>query len=406
MLDCHDSARHGLTARISILAEGAATTRRVAIALALCVATVAGCKTVDYTAANLPAELLAVPQPNTDINLERMVGSSVGTSQIGPDDLVQITIVSGNGEERAAPMPARVAGDGTVMVPLVGSVRVGGLEPVVAEKRIAAAAIERGIYRQPYVTLTVTEPAVNHVTVLGAVEKPGVVKLSRGSCDLASALAAAGGLAKNASTQIEVFHRGSEPFLANDPPNATSDESDSVRLAAYNQLETPGSSIGAQTLSPHNNPAAYAPLSSAGMMRIDLAQAGSAGPQNRKLDDSDVIMVLPKESQVIHVTGLVKRPDQFEVEDNNDIHVLDAIAMAGGTTSVVADKVFVIRQLPTMQEPAVIKLSISRAKRDGNENLLLAAGDLVSVESTPSTMTVDMLSKFVRFAVGGSITAF
>jgi polysaccharide export outer membrane protein len=321
-----------------------------------------------------------------------MVGNGVGTTQLGPDDLVQITIVSGMGDERAAPIPARVAEDGTVMVPLIGSVRVGGLDPVVAEKRIAAAAIERGIYRQPYVTLTVTEPAVNQVTVLGAVAKPGVVKLPRGSSDLASALAAAGGLAKNASTQIEVFRRGAPPFLANDAPNARSMQADGIHQASYNQLDAPGS-------------VALASASQPDMTRIDLAHAEPSGPHNRRLDDSDVVMVLPKELQVIHVTGLVKKPDQFEVEQDKQIRVLDAIAMAGGATSVVADKVYVIRQLPNMPQPAVIKVSMARAKQNGNENLLLAPGDLVSVESTPSTIMLDTVSRLLRMSIGGSLTA-
>ena len=50
----------------------------------------------------------------------------------------------------------------------------------------------------------------------------------------------------------------------------------------------------------------------------------------------------------------------------------------------------------------MIKVSIAGAKRDGNENLLLAAGDLVSVESTPSTMTVDTVSKFFRVALSAA----
>jgi polysaccharide biosynthesis/export protein len=359
----------------------------------------AGCKTANYSAANLPNEFLATPPPHSDgINLERMVGESAGTTQIGPDDLVQITIVSGAGDERAVPMPARVAEDGSVMVPLVGNVRIGGVDPVVAEKRIIAAAVERGIYRQPHVTVVVTEPATNRVTVLGAVSKPGVVKLPRGSCDLASALAAAGGLARNASTHIEIMHRGSEPFLAATPSRETDPspaETSGVKLAAYNELAPVTSVLAAATTNSHDP----------NMARIDLAQSGAAGPQNRKLDDSDVVMVLPKETHVIHVSGLVKKPDQFTVEEDQHIHVLDAIAMAGGTSSPVADKVFVIRQLPTMAQPAVIEVSIHGAKRNGSENLLLGAGDMVSVESTPATMTVDTISKFFRVAVGGSLTA-
>jgi polysaccharide biosynthesis/export protein len=111
---------------------------------------------------------------------------------------------------------------------------------------------------------------------------------------------------------------------------------------------------------------------------------------------------------VIHVTGLVKTPDQFELPHDKDIRVLDAIAMAGGTTSPVADKVFVIRQLPNSTQPAVIKVSIMSAKRNGNDNLLLSAGDLVSVENTMATMTVDTVGKFFRVALGlnGSVSAF
>src|SRR5687767_5116862 len=89
--------------------------------------------------------------------------------------------------------------------------------------------------------------------------------------------------------------------------------------------------------------------------RIDLASAGPIASQNRKLDDRDVVMVLPEDKKVIHVTGLVKTPDQYELTHDKDIRVLDAIAMAGGTTSLVADKVFVIRQIPGNPEPAVIK---------------------------------------------------
>jgi hypothetical protein len=73
----------------------------------------------------------------------------------------------------------------------------------------------------------------------------------------------------------------------------------------------------------------------------------------------------------------------------------------------VADKVFVIRKMAEMTEPAVIKVSIAGAKRNGNENLLLASGDLVSVESTVSTLMLESVSKFFRMAIGvnGSLTA-
>jgi polysaccharide export outer membrane protein len=362
----------------------------------------------------MPSELRVAPAPTkSGINLERMGEGGTGTAQIGAGDLVEITLVSGNGDERVTPVPARVAHDGTVLVPLVGAVVVGGLEPIAAEQRIAVAAIERGIYRQPCVTLTVTEPAVNRITVLGAVARPGVVELPRGTSDLASALAAAGGLAKDAGTQVDILRRNTSPFLAGQP-SQSDDSHDGVRLASYIGTAQPGGA-------PFGPPAPLAVDGQPAPMpvamqsppptttRIDLAQAtGPIAPQSRKLDDRDVVMVLAQERRVIHVSGLVKKPDQFEVPQGEDVRLLDAIALAGGTTSPLADKVLVIRQLQDMSRPAVIKASIAGAKRNGDENLLLAAGDLVSIETTAATMALDTVSKFFRMAIGfnGRVTGF
>lgn len=377
----------------------------VAVASSVLAFVSSGCQTGMYSAKNLPAPMVVAPAPTqTGINLVQVGGGGTGTAQIGPGDLVQISIVTGNSEDRLTPVPARIAHDGTVMIPLVGIVSLAGLDPIAAEQRIAAAAIERGIYQQPHVTLTVTEPAVNHVTVLGEVLKPGVVKLPRGSSDLATAIAAAGGLSKTAGTQVDILHKSHSAFLANQSHGAMPDTSDGVQLAAYNapaDAATPFSPPAPLNIegSPSPLSVAWQPTSAA-ISRIDLAMAGSTPPTARRLEESDVVMVRPKEMRVIHVMGLVRKPDQIEVDPGSDVRVLDAIAIAGGTSSPLADKVYVIRRLPNMSQPAVIKLTISGAKKNGKENLLLTAGDMVSVESTPATLMVDTVSKFFRMAVG------
>ena len=108
------------------------------------------------------------------------------------------------------------------------------------------------------------------------------------------------------------------------------------------------------------------------------------------------------------MTGLVRKPDQLELESSHDVHVLDAIAMAGGESSPVADKVLVIRRMEGRPEPVVIRVSLADAKRNGRENIRLQSGDLVSVEQTPSTLVVDTITRFLRVAVGvsGSATVF
>jgi polysaccharide export outer membrane protein len=61
-----------------------------------------------------------------------------------------------------------------------------------------------------------------------------------------------------------------------------------------------------------------------------------------------------------------------------------------------------------MPEPAVIQVSMGSAKRDGNENLRLAPGDLVSVERTPATAVVDTINNLFRMSlgVGGNVVTF
>jgi len=367
-----------------------------------------GCRTANYSARNLPEVMRVQPMPTASgINLTQMSNSGIGTSQLGPGDLVEITMMSGTGDDEVKPCPARVANDGTVMVPIVGAVPVGGLEPFAAEQAITAAAIERGIYRRPYVTLSVTQQAVNRVTVMGAVEKPGVVELPRGSTDLLSALAAAGGLKEDASLQVDVLRHNGPPQFADGAPPA---RPDGVQFASYNQPV--GAPFGPPALTPPTGARTpgqpnWLPQNPE-TARIDLAQADRPAGGNYQLGDRDVVMVHPKEKRVIHVTGLVYKPDQYDMPADKDVRVLDAIAMAGGIKSPLADKVFVIRQFPDMPEPAVIRLSMASAKRNGDENLRLASGDLVSVEATPMTMMMDTAQSFFRVAVGlsGSIVTF
>jgi polysaccharide export outer membrane protein len=362
-----------------------------------------GCKSAHYRASDMPTQLRAAhATPTSQINVASMVGPGTNTSQVSAGDLLEITIASGRNDEKVEPIQVRVTQDGVVNAPPIGPVSVAGLEPIAAEQRIAQAAIQRGIFVQPAVTLKMAAPAVNRITVLGAVEKPGVVELPKGSSDLARALAAAGGMTKEAGTEVDIVRHNEPTFLAG-TGNTSAAAGNGVELASY----TAGLSDGSQA-SVSDTPVGQAPTAPQSS-RIDLAQLTPNSPNARYgLSDRDVVMVLPKEKQLIHVTGLVRTPNQFELPHDQDVTVMDAISLAGGVSSPVADKVFVIRRLPDMAEPAVIQVSIAEAKRNGNENLRLAPGDLVSVERTPSTVLVDSVMTMFRvgFSVGGNLVAF
>ncbi len=91
---------------------------------------------------------------------------------------------------------------------------------------------------------------------------------------------------------------------------------------------------------------------------------------------------------------------------NKNLHVLDAIAMAGGIDSSVADKIYVIRRQAADMDAAMIQVSLQDAKRDGTENLRLASGDIVSVEQTLPTVAVDAIKSVIRIGVAARVPLF
>jgi polysaccharide export outer membrane protein len=122
-----------------------------------------------------------------------------------------------------------------------------------------------------------------------------------------------------------------------------------------------------------------------------------------QLDDGSVVMVVQQPRRTVQVIGLVQQPTEIEMPVDRNMRLLDAIAQAGGLTIQVANKVRIIRHVPGESEPVVIQTSLRDAKRRGHANVLLAAGDVVSVEETPATFTVEMLRSFIRFGFTSSI---
>ncbi|REJ64479.1 MAG: hypothetical protein DWQ31_21355 [Planctomycetota bacterium] len=348
-----------------------------------------GCAGRLVYARDLPSQYVAPPVANAQtVDLSRLASVAVSSELIEPGDVVEVTLGSGAADRNTITVPVRVVEDGTVNVPLVGQVAIAGLELEGAEQAIRVAAVTRGIFRNPLVTVLIDRKGSNRVTVLGAVNQPGPKELPRSQSDLLNLLVAAGGLSDEAGTVVEIrrparrvdsgFQRRSLP-----PREATA--------------------VGAQPASHIEPVGGYVPAQS---FRIDLVAATHTGQGATLVDDGDVVMVMKRDPQPIHVMGLVMRPNQYEMPVNRELRVLDCLAMAGGVKSPVADKIFVIRRIPGEAEPLVIQVSLSAAKRNGRENIRLAPGDTVSVEQTPVTVLLDAIKSFIRIGVNGSARIF
>jgi len=344
-----------------------------------------GCAGRVYRVADLPAELLAPPVDNVEaIGLSRLTQYSVGNELIDQGDVLEVTIVTDYGGLPALTMPVRVGEGGCGDIPLIGRVELAGLELEGAEQRIAAEGVHRGVFRNPHVTVEMKRRRTNRITVIGAVEEPGVYELRRGACSLLAALVTAGGLSEEAGADVEIRRvalQQHEPGLI---------QPDGRRVAG----EAPGK------LASYESTTSSAPR----VFHVNLAAAAQAGDAANRLADGDVVVV-PKRAQVpIRVMGLVSKPGEFELPASQNLYMLDALALAGGRTMQVADKVLLIRRVPGRAEPVVVEISVKEAKRNGKDNMRLAPGDIVSVEQTPTTLMMDFLSQILH--VGASIPVF
>ncbi|HET9099895.1 MAG TPA: polysaccharide biosynthesis/export family protein [Acidobacteriaceae bacterium] len=118
---------------------------------------------------------------------------------------------------------ARIAGDGNVDLPLIGSTHVAGLTVEQAQKLVAQKLIEGQMINSPDVLISVADSTVDIIGVMGEVNSPRAIP-AFAPMSLFDALSAAGGLKADASHSISILRKGvNEPLLVvlnSNPANA------------------------------------------------------------------------------------------------------------------------------------------------------------------------------------------
>ncbi len=124
------------------------------------------------------------PQPTTDSRHVSLLGAgdSVSIQVFGQPDATNVY----------------VGDDGTISVPLIGNVQVAGTSPVDAAARVAKALKDGGYFVDPHVTIIVTQPRSQLVSVLGEVQSSGRYPINP-STTIVELLAQAGGVKETAS---------------------------------------------------------------------------------------------------------------------------------------------------------------------------------------------------------------
>lgn len=215
--------------------------------------------------------------------------------QIGAGDVLKITIY----DHPDLTTIARVDNEGTILFPLAGRIRVGGLTTASASQSIAATLGEDYIVN-PQASVFVEEFRSKKVFIIGEVTRPGLYELS-GPTTLLELVSKAGGLTRGAG-----------------------------RIATIRRTE------------PNGN----APEKSFEVNITDLLLAG-AGSVDIPLIDGDSVSIA--KAAVIYVTGQVNRPSALSIEP--DTTVIKAITMAGGFTALAAQqKIKIIRKINGVEQ--------------------------------------------------------
>jgi polysaccharide export outer membrane protein len=147
--------------------------------------------------------------------------TSLRDYSIGPTDLLEISIFD---IAELSKIKARVASDGHITLPLVGTVEAGGKTAMELEETLRTALASKYI-RNPQVSVFLLEYHSQRISVLGAVKKPGVFEVS-GSRTLVDMLSMAEGLTEQSDQVVFLMRKvakSSGPGTPGSPQQSASD---------------------------------------------------------------------------------------------------------------------------------------------------------------------------------------
>jgi polysaccharide export outer membrane protein len=224
----------------------------------------------------------------------------VGSVSATPEDFSKLTLSPGfllSMEVYDVPefsTDLRVDADGNVAVPMIGSVHVAGKTLTESASLISTRLQSSKILNNPQVNLNITQYAGSSVSVLGEVHNPGRVELLAPHT-LEDVLALAGGETQYAGNVVEIRHAvGRSP------------ERESIHYSQANK---------------------------------------NAVLNNSLILPGDVVTVL--RAGIVYVLGSVNRPGGYVMQEDGELNLLQAIALAYGTSMQAAvGSIRVVRKLP------------------------------------------------------------
>ena len=294
---------------------------------------------------------LALPEPTED------------ESRIGPDDLLQITVFEAPDLNRTL----RVSANGEISLQLLGPVKAGGLTPRQLEL-VLQELLRRTYMKDPRVGVFVQELQSHPVSVVGAVKRPGVFQI-RGTKTVLELLSMAEGLADDAGDTVLVMHGASTTgSISRDNAGPESQKGGQVST-------TPDDAALA------SGPSAPTKQERAGeIVEVNLKSLlESDDPAfNIPVHPGDIVKVT--RAGIVYVVGEVKKPGGFVLRSNENITVLQALALAEGLTRTsLKSQARIIRTDQSTNKRTEIPVDLGKILASKASDPLLQPKDIIFV---------------------------
>lgn len=400
-----------------------------------------GCNLYLYAlpARRIPPALRGTPRSDAErINLLRLRQDPQNEYKLGPGDVLAIFVQGQYGGEQEPPPPVQlptkeldlipatgypvpVRDDGSVALTGIPAVKVEGLTVAEAEGKIREAFTETSkvfqardeivvqlLKKRTYEILVVREDSVDRnarptsarerrdEALLGTAfrGRTEVVQLEAGENDVLTALSRTGGLPGLDAKNEVVVLRGRVASLP---------RRDRL-LADLNDGADPYDAAGVTR-------------NDGNVVRIPLRQEPGAPPLNIQprdivLDNGDIVLIETRGRDSFFTGGLLSGAE-FPLPRDEDLDVLEAIALAGGNTRgldlgfagigggtgglVPPTWAIVLRQIEGRGQVA-LKVDLKRALWDPRERIFIQAGDIILLTYKPQELVYNILLRNITGA--------
>ena len=273
------------------------------------------------------------PNPNLDLQNQLMSQASQAELvnykdyQVGPEDRLEILVYG----QEALNRTLRVNGQGEIIMPLVGTVKVAGLTAPEIERRLSELYDARYLVN-PQITVEVKDFRHQRVAVTGAVMKPGSYEII-GPRTLLEVLSMAGGI----SNQGQATGGGAQA-------------GDVVDLIRHQNAPDLANTMKGGAVQPFT--------SNTETMVIDLRRlvSGQDPRLNLTVRNGDVVYV--PFAGTAYVLGAVKKPGNIVVKEN--LTVSQAVALAGDIDPMLANYDITIMRFDDQGKPISIHTNLTR----------------------------------------------